>query len=93
MSRIVVTGGGGFVGSHICEALLARGDEVVAVDNFCTSRRDNVAHLADDAGFELVVADVVARDARSTARSTACCTSRARRARPSTSRCRSRRST
>ena len=58
MSRIVVTGGGGFVGSHICEELLARGDEVVAVDNFCTSRRDNVAHLLGQSGFELVVADV-----------------------------------
>ena len=58
MSRIVVTGGGGFVGSHICEALLARGDQVVAVDNFCTSRRDNVEHLLGVAGFELIVADV-----------------------------------
>ena len=58
MSRIVVTGGGGFVGSHLCEALLQRGDQVVAVDNFCTSRRDNVEHLLDVAGFELVVADV-----------------------------------
>jgi dTDP-glucose 4,6-dehydratase len=59
MSRIVVTGGGGFVGSHICEALLARGDEVVAVDNFSTSRKDNVDHLLEDPGFELVIADVV----------------------------------
>jgi dTDP-glucose 4,6-dehydratase len=58
MSRIVVTGGGGFVGSHVCEALLRRGDQVVAVDNFCTSRRDNVSHLLDDPAFELVVADV-----------------------------------
>src|SRR3954447_17400834 len=58
MSRIVVTGGGGFVGSHLCEALLARGDQVVAVDNFSTSRRDNVAPLLDVAGFELIVADV-----------------------------------
>ena len=60
MSRIVVTGGAGFVGSHICEALLARGDSVVAVDNFSTSRKENVEHLIDHAGFDLVVADVVA---------------------------------
>ena len=59
MSRIVVTGGAGFVGSHICEALLARGDEVIAVDNFSTSRRENVEHLLDQRGFELIVADVV----------------------------------
>jgi nucleoside-diphosphate-sugar epimerase len=60
MSRIVVTGGGGFVGSHLCEALLQRGDQVVAVDNFCTSRRENIAHLLDNPAFELVVADVSA---------------------------------
>jgi dTDP-glucose 4,6-dehydratase len=59
MSRIIVTGGGGFVGSHICEALLARGEQVVAVDNFSTSRKDNVEHLLDASGFELVIADVV----------------------------------
>ena len=56
----MVTGGAGFVGSHICEALLERGDSVVAVDNFSTSRKENVEHLIDHAGFDLVVADVVA---------------------------------
>ena len=43
--RVLLAGGAGFIGSHIADALLARGDEVVAVDNFATGRRDNVAHL------------------------------------------------
>jgi dTDP-glucose 4,6-dehydratase len=58
MSRIVITGGAGFLGSHLCESFLARGDEVVAVDNFCTSRRTNLDGVLGRAGFELVEADV-----------------------------------
>ncbi len=42
MSRIVVTGGAGFLGSHLCEALVARGDEVVCVDDLSTGRRENL---------------------------------------------------
>jgi dTDP-glucose 4,6-dehydratase len=55
---VVVTGGAGFLGSHLCEALVARGDAVVAVDDLSTGVADNVAALASVPGFELVVADV-----------------------------------
>jgi dTDP-glucose 4,6-dehydratase len=59
MPRAVVTGGAGFLGSHLCDLLRGRDWEVVAVDNLVTGRRENVAHLADDAGFTLVTHDVV----------------------------------
>jgi nucleoside-diphosphate-sugar epimerase len=59
MPRAVVTGGAGFLGSHLCDALRARDWEVVAVDNFLTGNPANVAHLADDPGFTLVEHDVV----------------------------------
>jgi dTDP-glucose 4,6-dehydratase len=58
MARIVVTGGSGFVGSHLCDAFLARGDEVVAVDNLSTGRLQNVAHLDEHPRFTFVRADV-----------------------------------
>src|SRR5438552_3830698 len=58
--RIIVTGGAGFVGSHLCDALLARGDRVVCLDNFSTGRPDNVAHLTGRRGFELAKCDVSA---------------------------------
>lgn len=56
--RVVVTGGAGFLGSHLCERLLARGDEVVCLDNFLTGTPDNVAHLLEVPGFRLVRTDV-----------------------------------
>jgi dTDP-glucose 4,6-dehydratase len=56
--RVLITGGAGFVGSHLCDSVLARGAEVVAVDNFLTGSKDNVAHLADERRFTLVEADV-----------------------------------
>jgi len=59
MHRTLVTGGAGFLGSHLCERLLERGDEVVCVDNFFTGRRKNVEHLLDFKAFELVRHDVV----------------------------------
>jgi UDP-glucuronate decarboxylase len=56
--RILVTGGAGFVGSHLCERLLARGAEVLCVDNFFTGTRRNVEHLIGSPRFELVRHDV-----------------------------------
>ena len=56
--RVVVTGGAGFVGSHLCEALVARGDRVVAVDDLSTGNVENVEALEGSPAFELVVADV-----------------------------------
>ena len=57
-ARAVVTGGAGFLGSHLCEGLLARGLEVLCLDNFLTGAPDNVAHLLEDPAFRLVRADV-----------------------------------
>ena len=59
MSVVLVTGGAGFVGSHLCERLLARGDEVICVDNFFTGRKANIAHLLANPKFELVRHDIV----------------------------------
>ena len=59
MPRAVVTGGAGFIGSHLCDALLARSWEVVAVDNLSTGSVGNVAHLLDRADFSLVEHDIV----------------------------------
>src|SRR5438477_7502165 len=56
--RAVVTGGAGFLGSHLCRALLDRGDEVVAIDNLVTGRLDNVADLFGRDGFSYVKHDV-----------------------------------
>jgi UDP-glucuronate decarboxylase len=59
MHRVLVTGGGGFIGSHLVEALLAQGHEVLCLDNFFTGSKDNVAHLFNQPRFELVRHDVV----------------------------------
>lgn len=58
MPTAVVTGGAGFLGSHLCERLLAEGYRVVCVDNLVTGRRQNVAHLAEDPRFRFVEHDV-----------------------------------
>ncbi|MEO8285378.1 MAG: UDP-glucuronic acid decarboxylase family protein [Chloroflexota bacterium] len=57
--HIVVTGGAGFIGSHLCEALLKQQHRVTAIDNFLTGNHNNIAHLLDDPNFELVKHDIV----------------------------------
>ena len=56
--RILITGGAGFIGSHLCERLLAQKHEVICLDNFFTGRKENVFHLMDDHRFELIRHDV-----------------------------------
>ena len=56
--RVLVTGGAGFLGSHLCETLLEKGHDVVCADNFYTGSKQNIAHLMDSKNFELVRHDV-----------------------------------
>lgn len=56
--RVLVTGGAGFLGSHLCERLLSEGSDVLCVDNFYSGTKDNIAHLLDDRHFELMRHDV-----------------------------------
>src|SRR5215469_8439278 len=56
--RVLVTGGAGFLGSHLCERLIAEGQDVLCVDNYFTGRKENVVHLLDDPHFEAMRHDV-----------------------------------
>jgi UDP-glucuronate decarboxylase len=58
MKRILVSGGGGFLGSHLCDKLLSEGNEVLCVDNFFTGNRRNIHHLLDNKNFELLRHDI-----------------------------------
>ena len=57
--RILVTGGAGFIGSHLCERLLAAGNDVLCLDNFFTGRRANIMHLLENRHFEVIRHDVI----------------------------------
>ena len=59
MKRIIVTGGAGFLGSHLCEILLAQGHKVISVDNYFTGTEDNISHLLSNKNFEAVKHDIV----------------------------------
>lgn len=58
MSKILVTGGAGFIGSHLCEALLEKGNEVACFDNFFRGKKENIEHLIGNKNFKLVVGDI-----------------------------------
>jgi UDP-glucuronate decarboxylase len=58
MKRVLVTGGAGFIGSHLCERLLREGNDVICLDNYFSSSKNNVRHLLDNHNFELVRHDV-----------------------------------
>jgi len=58
LKRILVTGGAGFLGSHLCERLLAQGHDVICLDNFFTSQKQNVSHLLGKPNFELIRHDI-----------------------------------
>jgi UDP-glucuronate decarboxylase len=59
MKRILITGGAGFIGSHLCERLLKEGNEVICLDNYFTGTKENVAHLFDSHYFEIVRHDII----------------------------------
>lgn len=56
--KILVTGGAGFIGSNLCESLIANGNKVVCLDNFSTGKKENISHLIDHENFKLIIGDI-----------------------------------
>ncbi len=56
--KAIITGGAGFIGSHLCDKLIQKGYEVICVDNLLTGSEDNIAHLKDNPNFRFINADV-----------------------------------
>ena len=56
--RILVTGGAGFLGSHLCEKLIDKGNEVICLDNYYTGSKNNISHLLSNENFELLRHDI-----------------------------------
>ena len=59
MKRILITGGAGFLGSHLCERLLREGNDIICLDNFFTGNKENITHLLGDSHFELIRHDII----------------------------------
>lgn len=59
MKRVLITGGAGFIGSHLCNRLLAEGHHVICLDNFLTGSKDNIEHLLDNDRFQLIEHDII----------------------------------
>ena len=59
MKRILITGGAGFLGSHLCEQLLREGNDIICLDNFFTGDKNNIAHLLGLSNFELIRHDII----------------------------------
>ena len=58
MKRVLVTGGAGFLGSHLCDKLVKQADEVICVDNLFTGSKDNIKHLLSEPNFEFIRHDI-----------------------------------
>ena len=86
--RILITGGAGFLGSHLCERLLAEGNDVLCVDNFYTSTRRNIVHLLEHPNFELMRHDVTFPAVRGGRPASTTWPARPRRSTTSATRCR-----